>query len=115
MGAEFFIYSAISLSAEYQLNLFSTTSNADMVTSFKGVPSVTTKQGSSTTIPGFGSTGAMLHIYFQPPTFYAQLQRHMSRLPATTTSPHPNVRRCGTLSDAVRFSISTSAAFRLWV
>jgi hypothetical protein len=65
IGAEFFIYSAISLSAEYQLNLFSVTSNSDMVTSIKGAPSsVTTKQGSSTSILGFGAAGATLHIYF---------------------------------------------------
>jgi hypothetical protein len=65
LGAEFFIYSAISISAEYQLNLFSTTSNSDMVTSFKGgVPNITQKQGSSTSILGFGSAGATLHIYF---------------------------------------------------
>jgi hypothetical protein len=65
LGAEFFIYPAISISAEYQLNLFSATSSSDMVTSIKGAPSsVTTKQGSSTTILGFGSAGATLHIYF---------------------------------------------------
>jgi len=64
LGAEFFIYSSISLSAEYQLNLFSVTSNADMVQSFKGTPGVTTKMGSATTILGFGAAGATLHIYF---------------------------------------------------
>ena len=65
LGAEFFIFNAISVSAEYQLNLFSETSSADMVTSIKGAPSsVTTKQGSSTAILGFGSAGATLHIYF---------------------------------------------------
>lgn len=64
LGAEFFIYSEISVSAEYQLNLFSMTSNADLVRSYKASPSVTTKQGSSTTILGFGSAGATLHIYF---------------------------------------------------
>jgi hypothetical protein len=63
LGAEFFIWPAISLSAEYQLNLFSQTSSSDQVTSFKGVPNVTTKQGSSTTILGFGSAGATIHIY----------------------------------------------------
>lgn len=64
MGAEFFIYSEISVSAEYQLNLVSFTSRSDMVASFKGVSSITTKQGSATSILGFGSAGATLHIYF---------------------------------------------------
>jgi len=64
MGAEFFIYPEISVSGEYQLNLFSTTSRSDMVQSFKGVSSVTTKQGSSTSILGFGAAGATVHIYF---------------------------------------------------
>ena len=65
LGAEFFIWPAISLSAEYQLNLFSQTSGADVVTTIKGAPSsVTTKQASTTTILGFGSAGATLHIYF---------------------------------------------------
>jgi hypothetical protein len=64
IGAEFFLWSEISLSAEYQLNLFSMTSNADQVNSYKGAASVTTKQGSSTTILGFGAAGATLHIYF---------------------------------------------------
>ena len=65
LGAEFFLWPAISVSAEYQLNLFSTTSSSDMVTSFKGATSsVTTKQGSSTSILGFGSAGATIHIYF---------------------------------------------------
>lgn len=64
IGAEFFLWTEISLSAEYQLNLFSVTSNSDLVQSYKGAPSVTTKQGSSTTILGFGAAGATLHIYF---------------------------------------------------
>jgi opacity protein-like surface antigen len=64
MGAEFFLYPEISVSAEYQLNLISITSRSDMVTSYKGSPSVTSKQGSATTILGFGSAGATLHIYF---------------------------------------------------
>ena len=66
VGAEFFIFPAISVSGEYQLNLFSTTSNADQVVSFKGgvPPNVTTKQGSSTSILGFGAAGATIHIYF---------------------------------------------------
>ena len=66
LGAEFFIFPAISVSGEYQLNLFSSTSNADHVVSFKWwtPPNVTTKQGSSTSILGFGAAGATLHIYF---------------------------------------------------
>ena len=65
LGAEFFLWPAISVSAEYQLNLFSTTSNADQVTSFKGATSsITTKQGTSTSILGFGSAGGSIHIYF---------------------------------------------------
>jgi opacity protein-like surface antigen len=64
MGAEFFLYPEISVSAEYQLNLISLTSRSDMVTSFKGISSVTSKQGSATSILGFGSAGATLHIYF---------------------------------------------------
>jgi opacity protein-like surface antigen len=63
-GAEFFLYPEISISAEYQLNLFSLTSRADLVNSYQGLPSVTSKQGSTTTILGFGSAGATLHIYF---------------------------------------------------
>jgi len=64
VGAEFFIYSEISLSAEYQLNVFSLASRYDRVVSYKGNPSVTTKQGSATQILGFGTLGATLHIYF---------------------------------------------------
>lgn len=63
-GAEFFLYSEISLSAEYQLNVFSLTSRSDQVISYKANPSVTTKQGSATQILGFGTFGATLHIYF---------------------------------------------------
>ncbi len=63
-GAEFFLYPEISLSAEYQLNIFSMTSRSDMVQSFKNTTSVTTKEGSATSILGFGSVGAGVHIYF---------------------------------------------------
>jgi opacity protein-like surface antigen len=63
-GAEFFIYPELSLSAEYQLNLFGLTSNSDKVESKKNKTDVTTKQGSSTQILGFGAVGATLHIYF---------------------------------------------------
>ncbi len=63
-GAEFFLFPEISLSAEYQLNIFSLTSRSDMVQSYKNITSVTTKEGSSTLILGFGSVGAGVHIYF---------------------------------------------------
>lgn len=63
-GAEFFLYPEISLSAEYQLNIFSLTSRSNMVQSFKNTTSVTTKEGSATSILGFGSVGAGVHIYF---------------------------------------------------
>ena len=61
MGAEFFVYSEISLSAEYQLNLISLTSVSDLTHSN---PSSTVKQPSMTNILGFGAAGATLHIYF---------------------------------------------------
>jgi opacity protein-like surface antigen len=64
LGAEFFLYSEMSLSAEYKLNFFSVTSRSDRVVSSKALPDVTTKQGSATQILGFGSGGATLHIYF---------------------------------------------------
>jgi hypothetical protein len=64
VGAEFFLYPEISLSAEYQLNVISLTSRSDQVVSYKGNPSRTTKQGSETQILGFGTFGATLHIYF---------------------------------------------------
>ncbi len=63
-GAEFFLYPELSLSAEYQLTLFSMTSRSDRVLSQKGKSDVTTKQGSATQILGFGTAGATLHIYF---------------------------------------------------
>ena len=63
-GAEFFLYSEISISAEYQLTLFSLTSRSDREVSFKAGPSVTTKQGSATQILGFKTFGGTLHIYF---------------------------------------------------
>jgi hypothetical protein len=64
VGAEFFLYPEISLSAEYQLTLFSLTSRSDRVVTYRGFPSVTTKQGSSMQILGFKTFGATLHIYF---------------------------------------------------
>jgi outer membrane protein W len=64
MGAEFFLYPELSLSAEYDLNLIGITSLSDATTSVKGSPDITTKRGSTTTILGFGAAGATLHIYF---------------------------------------------------
>jgi hypothetical protein len=67
LGAEFFLYSELSLSAEYRLNLFSLTSRADKVVSSKTPTDsydVTAKQGSATQILGFGAGSATLHIYF---------------------------------------------------
>lgn len=63
-GAEFFLYPELSLSAEYNLNLFSITSNSDYVEVRKNAFDVTTKQGSTIRILGFGAAGAGLHIYF---------------------------------------------------
>jgi hypothetical protein len=63
-GAEFFLYPEISVSAEYQLTLFSLTMRSDQVVSTQGNPDVTTKQGSATQILGFKTFGATLHIYF---------------------------------------------------
>jgi opacity protein-like surface antigen len=62
-GAEFYLYNEISLSAEYQLNLFSMASISD--TEMKsGNTTVTRKNGSATSILGFGAAGATIHIYF---------------------------------------------------
>jgi opacity protein-like surface antigen len=63
IGAEFFIYPELSLSAEYQLNLFSLTSASDQSV-ITGPTTTTTKSPSFTTILGFSCAGAMLHIYF---------------------------------------------------
>ncbi len=62
-GAEFFLYPELSLSAEYQLNIISLTSQSDEET-IAGPTTVTKKMGSSTTLLGFGAAGATLHIYF---------------------------------------------------
>jgi hypothetical protein len=64
LGAEFFVYNEISLSAEYTLGLYQMTSRSDQTDSRKGLSDVTTKQGSSYQILGFGAAGATLHIYF---------------------------------------------------
>jgi len=63
LGAEFFIYNEISVSAEYDLNIFNVLSQADQ-TFTQGTTSVTTKSPSVTTILGFGAAGATVHIYF---------------------------------------------------
>jgi outer membrane protein W len=62
-GAEFYLYNEISLSAEYQLNLFSMTSAADQEQT-SGSTTVTTKGSSTTNLLGFSAAGATLHIYF---------------------------------------------------
>ncbi|MDE3058670.1 MAG: outer membrane beta-barrel protein [Bacteroidota bacterium] len=63
VGAEFFVYSEISLSAEYQLNLISIMSASDVQTTV-GNTTTTAKGGSATNVLGFGAAGATLHIYF---------------------------------------------------
>ncbi len=63
MGAEFFLYPELSLSAEYQLNLINLTSGADQEM-IQGPTTVTTKSGSTTTLLGFSTAGAILHFYF---------------------------------------------------
>ncbi len=62
-GAEFFIYPELSISGEYNLNLFSLTSKKDTEVT-TGSTTVTTKNGSSTQLLGFGAAGATVHIYF---------------------------------------------------
>jgi len=63
LGAEFFLYPELSISAEYSLNLYRMYSPADLeVTS--GSTTTTRKQTSSNTILGFGSAGAAIHFYF---------------------------------------------------
>jgi len=63
LGAEFFVYNEVSVSGEYQLNLINLNSPADNVVS-NGNTSTTTKQTSTTTILGFGTAAATVHIYF---------------------------------------------------
>ncbi len=63
VGAEFFLYPEISLSAEYQLTLISSTSAADQEVT-QAPTTTTTKGGSSMQLLGFGAAGATLHIYF---------------------------------------------------
>ena len=63
LGAEFFIYNELSISAEYDINLFNVMSQSDQTVT-TGTKSVTTKSPSATTILGIGAAGATLHIYF---------------------------------------------------
>jgi opacity protein-like surface antigen len=59
-GAEFFIYNEMSISAEYQLNLFGIQSYSDT----KNTPGSATKNGSRMQILGFNALAATVHIYF---------------------------------------------------
>ncbi|MGD1044962.1 MAG: outer membrane beta-barrel protein [Bacteroidota bacterium] len=59
-GAEFFIYNEMSISAEYQMNLFGIESFSDT----KNTPGSTTKNGSQMQILGFQALAATVHIYF---------------------------------------------------
>ena len=65
-GAEFFIYNEISISAEYQLNVFGIQSLSDTkyTSGIPGDQTQTAKNGSVTQILGFGALGATVHIYF---------------------------------------------------
>lgn len=62
-GAEFYLYPEVSLSAEYNLNLFSMNSPSDVEIS-NGSTTTKAKQNSTVTILGFSAAGAGLHIYF---------------------------------------------------
>ena len=59
IGAEWFLYNDLSFSAEYNLNIITVNSPADLVSG-----TTTTKQGSSTSFLGFGAAGATVHIYW---------------------------------------------------
>jgi opacity protein-like surface antigen len=62
LGAEFFIYNELSVSAEYQLNLYSLTSYSDTKRTV-GTTTTATKYGSATQLFGFGALGATVHFY----------------------------------------------------
>jgi opacity protein-like surface antigen len=64
LGAEFWLWNEISLSAEYRPGLIGITQKADSETTVQGQPNVTAKGGSSTNILGLGTTAVMLHIYW---------------------------------------------------
>ena len=63
LGAEFYLYNEISLSAEYSLNLVTLVLPSDREVTNGGV-TTKTPGVNQTTILGFGATGAALHIYF---------------------------------------------------
>jgi opacity protein-like surface antigen len=63
LGVEFFLYNEMSVSAEYDLNLFNYQKRKDTEYS-SGTTTTTTKNGSTTNVLGFGAAGATLHIYF---------------------------------------------------
>lgn len=63
VGAEFFLYPEISVSGEYNLNLFSSTSGSDQEV-ISGATTTTTKGGSFSQILGFSAVGARIQIYF---------------------------------------------------
>jgi hypothetical protein len=62
LGAQFFFFNELSVSAEYQLNLYSLTSYSD-TKRIIGTTTTTTKNGSVTQLFGFGALGATVHIY----------------------------------------------------
>ncbi|MFA6457107.1 MAG: hypothetical protein WCW40_09835, partial [Bacteroidota bacterium] len=64
IGAEFYLYPEMSLSAEYRLGLLTLTSGADSVTKTEGAADATAKGTSGMNLLGFGATAVMLHIYF---------------------------------------------------
>jgi opacity protein-like surface antigen len=63
LGAEFFIYSELSVSAEYQLNLYSVTLYSDTKRTV-GNTTTATKNGWGRQLFGFGALGATVHFYF---------------------------------------------------
>lgn len=64
IGAEFYLYPELSLSAEYRLGLLTMRSGSDSVTKTEGVADVTAKGTSTTNLLGFNTAAVMLHIYF---------------------------------------------------
>jgi opacity protein-like surface antigen len=63
VGAEFFIYSELSVSAEYQLNLYSVILYSDTKRTI-GNTTTATKNGWGRQLFGFGALGATVHFYF---------------------------------------------------
>ena len=64
VGAEFYLYPEISLSAEYNLGLFNMSSNSDRTTKFEKSKDFVEKRGGNTTLFDFGTTALQIHIYF---------------------------------------------------